>query len=530
MQPGLAENWAMQSPGQQLRYYVCGPRSTELHDADLCVYGGTSAGVAAAVQAARLGLKVMLVENSAHLGGLSASGLGLTDFGNRAALGGLPIEFYRSIGRHYGADEELRFEPRVAESVFERWVRDAGISVCRREFLQEVQMDGSKVLGIRLESGREVRARQFVDATYEGDLLAAAGVTFTVGREGNDVYGESINGMIVRSKHQFEFPVDPYRKEGDPGSGLLPGIERGTDFSAGRGDDRIQAYNFRMCLTKEPKNRIPFPRPARYDRNEYELLARYFKAGWRDLFAKFDWIRGGKTDTNNHGAVSTDFIGRNHRWPHAYYAERERLFQQHVTYQQGLQWFLANDLAVPADLRNEYAQWGLARDEFTSTGGWPHALYVREGRRMVGDYVMTEADCRGDRRSNEPIALGAYGMDSHNCRRMVLDGRLCNEGDVQAAGFSPYPIALRALLPRRGQCSNLVVAVCVSASHIAYGSLRMEPVFLALGQAAGVVAELACRENCATHDLPYAAVRERLQAAGQVLELPAQLAVPNTIV
>jgi hypothetical protein len=520
----------MTSFPRQPRYYDPCPRSTETIVVDLCIYGGNAGGVAAAVQAARGGRRVVLVENSNHLGGLTASGLGLTDFGNKAVLGGLAREFYTRIGRHYGVEEELRFEPRVAEHVFETWAREANFRVLRREFLQSVNLTDRRISEIRLESGRIIRAGIFIDASYEGDLLAAAGVTFVVGREDNAVHGETINGMVIRGKHQFEFPVDPYRIRNTPASGLLPGIESGEDFSAGKGDRRIQAYNFRMCLTRDPKNRRPFLRPANYDRLEYELLARYFEAGWRDLFAKFDPIRGDKTDTNNHGAVSTDFIGRNHRWPEAGFAERENIFQAHVNYQQGLQWFLSHDSSVPADLREEYSQWGLAADEFVDTGGWPHALYIREARRMVGDYVMTENDCRGLRRAPDPVCLGAYGMDSHNCRRVILNGRLWNEGDVQEAGFKPYPISLRSLLPPRGECSNLIVATCLSASHIAYGSIRMEPVFLTLGQAAAICADLTLQEKCRTHDLPYAAVRERLLAAGQVLELSDADAVPNQVV
>ncbi|HEU5081240.1 MAG TPA: FAD-dependent oxidoreductase [Opitutaceae bacterium] len=499
-------------------------------DVDLCVYGGTSGGITAAVQARRDGLNVAVLENSNHVGGLSASGLGLTDFGNKDSLGGLAREFYHAVGRHYGEAEEWRFEPHVAERVFENWLREHEIPVYRREYLESVRLQGRRIEAIRLLSGLVVRARVFIDATYEGDLLAAAGVSHRVGREDNAVYGETINGMVIRQTHQFNAPVDPWRVEGAPGSGLLPGIEAVDDYAPGRGDERIQAYNFRMCLTNVADNRRAFERPLQYDQAEYELLARYFRTGWRDVFAKFDSIRGGKTDTNNHGAVSTDFIGRNHRWPRATFAERERLFQAHVTYQKGLQWFLANDPEVPADLRNAYGEWGLARDEFVETEGWPHALYVREARRMLGDYVMTEHDCRGTRRVEDPIAFGAYGMDSHNCRRLVREGRVWNEGDVQAAGFKPYPISFRALLPRRGECENLVVPTCVSASHIAYGSIRMEPVFMALGQSAAIIAAQALQENAPTQELGYAGVREALESAGQVVELPIDKAVENELV
>lgn len=493
--------------------------NNEVIEADVCVYGGTAAGVAAALQAARDGLRVVVIENSTHLGGMSAAGLGWTDFGNKDSVGGIAREFYRELGRHYGVAEQWCFEPHAAESVFDNWMRDAGVPVRFREFVADVVMEGERLRAIRLESGLQVRARVFVDATYEGDLMARAGVTFTVGRENNATYGETINGMQLRKKHQFDFPVDPYRTEGAPGSGLLPGIEDGNDFEEGTGDRRIQAYNFRMCLTREPGNRISFPKPAGYNRADYELLARYLRTGWSEVFAKFDPIPGKKTDTNNHGAFSTDFIGRNHAWPLASYREREAMFQAHVTYQQGLQWFLANDPAVPSAIREEYAQWGLPRDEFVATGGWPHALYIREARRMISDYVMTENDCRGARAARDAIALGAYGMDSHNCRRILHRGRLCNEGDVQEAGFKPYAISYRSIIPRRGECANLFVPTCVSASHIAYGSIRMEPVFMMLGQAAAIATKITLSENCTAQDVPYAGLREELTKAGQVLAI-----------
>lgn len=498
--------------------------------ADVCIYGGTAAGVVAAVQAARDGLQTVVIESSNHLGGMTAGGLGWTDFGNRHSVGGLAREFYRRLGRHYGVEEEWCFEPHAAESIFEAWLRETGTQVFRREYLMGVERDNARITRLHLASGLTVRARIFIDASYEGDLLARGGVRYTVGREGNALYGETLNGMQVHAKHQFDYPVDPYRIEGSPGSGLLPGIEPGNDYVLGGGDRRIQAYNFRLCLTRQADNRIPFPCPRGYEAGDYELLARYLRGGWNEVFAKFDPIRGGKTDTNNHGAVSTDYIGQNHAWPEAGYEERERIFQAHVRYQQGLQWFLSHDPRVPAPIRDAYAEWGLPKDEFVETGGWPHALYIREARRMRSDYVMTEHDCRGTIQAEDPVGLGAYGMDSHNCRRLLIDGRLRNEGDVQAAGFPPYGISWRALIPRPGECVNLIVPVCVSASHIAYGSIRMEPVFMVLGQSAAIAASLALDENCAVQDLPYTALREQLLQAGQVLQVAGAAARANEIV
>lgn len=516
----------------QLSYYKPHSHSPrhDLPEVDLCIYGGTAAGVAAALQAARLNLSVVVIESGNHVGGVTTSGLGWTDFGNKETVGGLAREFYRQIGRHYGTPEAWYFEPHVAEGVFKQWLAEAEVPVLFREYLAGVGMDGKRIVSLRLESGREVRARMFIDATYEGDLLAAAGVSHTVGREGNLRYGETLNGMQIREKHQFNYPVDPYRQPGVPSSGLLPGIDPAQDFVAGAGDDRIQAYNFRMCLTNVPDNRLPFKQPPGYDRAAYELLARYFRGGWNEVFAKFDPIPGRKTDTNNHGAVSTDFIGQNQAWPNAGYAAREKIFQAHVTYQQGLQWFLSHDEAVPTTIREAYAEWGLPRDEFTETGGWPHALYVREARRLLGDYVITEHDCRGSRRCDDPVALGAYGMDSHNCRRLIHQGRLWNEGDLQAAGFPPYPISYRSIIPRRGECPNLVVPVCVSASHIAFGSIRMEPVFMMLGQSATAAAAIALQERCAVQDVDYPGLSGHLRRAGQVLAVSDAAARANAIV
>lgn len=485
--------------------------------ADACVYGGTASGVIAAVQLGRLGRKVVLVNPSAHLGGMTTGGLSWTDYGNKAAIGGMAREFYRRCGTRYGVDEEWLFEPKVAEQVLNEMVSEAGVEVHHREYLKGVRMDGKRLVSLTTESGLTVVAKAFIDATYEGDLMARARVSFTVGREDNRKYGETLNGVQYLDKHQFELPVSPYVVENDPASGLLPGIEPAATEPPGTGDHRIQAYNFRLILTQDPANRLPFPKPAGYDEKDYELTRRYLAAGWKGVFGKFDPIRGNKVDKNNSGATSTDYIGANYRWPTASYPERERIFQAHVRYVAGWFWFLANDPRVPEEVRNRMATWGLCKDEFTDTGGWPHQLYVREARRMVSDYVVTEHDCRGKVRAEDSVGLGSYGMDSHNCRRYVRDGKVYNEGDVQVGGFPPYPISYRAIVPRRGQCTNLLVPVCVSASHIAYGSLRMEPVFMVLGQSAAIAADMALTSGTSVQEVPYAELRERLLKAGQVL-------------
>jgi hypothetical protein len=501
--------------------------------ADLCVYGATSAGMGAALHAARSGLRVVVVNPAWNLGGMSAGGLGYTDVGNLHAIGGVAREFYQSVGKHYGTELQTLFEPHVAEDIFKGWVSGHGIEVRHGEFLLGAQKDGNRIRSITTESGLTVRAGMFIDAGYEGDLLARAGVRYRVGREDNREYGETLNGAQVPAAgnrgviadpyvNQFYLPVDPYITPGKPGSGLLYGIEPGPLAGAGEGDSRVQAYCFRMCLTQRRGNLAPFPKPAGYDPAHYELLRRYLAAGWRDLFRKFDPIPNGKTDTNNQGAVSTDLIGGSDGWPNGDYQARERIFQNHARWQQGLFWFLANEKCVPSEIRDRMAAWGLAADEFVATGNWPHQLYVREARRMAGDVVMTEHHCRAREVVDDPVGMAAYQTDSHHCRRFVRDGVVWNEGEVQMHGNPAYPISYRAIIPARGQCENLVVPACVSATHIAYGSIRMEPVFLLLGQSAAVAATLALREKCALQDLPYGTLRAALLAAGQVLETAMQ--------
>lgn len=494
-------------------------------EVDLCCYGTSPAAITAAVQARRLGRTVALVIHGEQLGGLTASGLGNTDIGNRGAIGGMAREFYRRVGEAYGVAEEWRFEPHVAERVFAGMLGEAGITPLLREFAERVLVVEGRIRETVFESGLVVRARYFIDASYEGDLMALAGVRHTVGRESNSQYGETLNGVQCLQYHQFDVPIDPYRREGDQSSGLLPGINPEPLAPAGSGDSRIQAYNFRLCLSQAP-DRIPFAEPDGYNPLDYELLARHLREGFaiERVFRKFDSIRNGKTDTNNWGAVSTDFIGGNWDFPEASYAVRERIFQEHVRWHQGLFWFYCADPRVPVPIQLRMRTWGLAADEFPATGGWPHQLYIRESRRMVSDYVITERDCRGERRAEDSVALGAYGMDSHNCQRVVVMGRVRNEGDVQVVGFPPYPISYRSIVPRRGEVENLLVPVCVSASHIAYGSVRMEPAFMILGQSAALAAELAMRaQDQAVQEVPYAGLRRLLDRAGQVVEWTADL-------
>lgn len=501
-----------------LRYYQ--PEKAErkgLLDTDICIYGATAGGISAALQAHRSGKKVVLLEPEGHVGGMTASGLSLTDSGIKDSIGGLARDFYRECGEHYGAEEEWKFEPHVATGVFLGWLREAGIEVHFHQYLAHAVKEEGMLTEIVLESGLRVRARMFLDCTYEGDLMAAAGVSYAVGRESNDLHGETYNGVQIAKNHQFNLRVDPYVIPGDPSSGLLPGIEAGSLADEGTGDHRVQAYNFRLCLTRNPQNRIPFAQPEGYDEREYELLARYYEAGWKDELRKFDPIRGEKVDMNNYGGISSDFIGRNFAWPEATYAEREVMFQEHVRYQQGLLWFRANDARVPRQTREAVARWGLAADEFTETGGWPPRLYVREARRMKSDLVMTDRHCFGHDIVDDPIGMASYTLDSHNCRRFVQDGCVLNEGNVEVR-VSPFPIGWRSIRPRREEVGNLLVPVCLSASHIAFGSIRMEPVFMILGQSAAIAACLALDSRCAVQELPYPAIREELLRHGQVLE------------
>lgn len=505
------------APG--LRYHYPVPPSPGVLHSDICVYGGTSAGVAAAVRAARHGRSVVLVVFGRHLGGLTSAGLGATDSGRIDAIGGLSREFYRRVGAYYGRPESFGFEPHVAERVFEDWVGEEGIPVYREHRLSTVDMSGGRITALRTENGKVFRASVYIDASYDGDLMAAAGVANTVGREGNAVHGETLNGVQFRTGHQFQRTVDPYRVAGNAASGLLPGIQNEPPGTPGAGDHRIQAFNFRVCLTKAADRR-PFPRPPGYNPARYELLRRYLAAGVWDALRLNTPMPNGKTDLNNNGAVSTDNIGRNYDWPAGDYAARERIFQDHVTYQQGMLYYLANDPAVPAAVRAEVSAWGLPADEFAETGGWPHELYIREGRRMVSDYVVTEHDCRWTRKAPDPVGLASYNMDSHNCARVVVDGAARNEGDVQVAPAGPYGISYRAIVPARGECANLVVPVALSASHIAFGSVRMEPVFMLLGHAAASAADLALDTGRALQDVDYPTLRRGLLADGMVLTWP----------
>jgi FAD dependent oxidoreductase len=529
------------------------PRLSMAESFDMVVYGGTSAGVISAVQAKKMGKSVVIVGPDKHLGGLSSGGLGMTDSGRKEVIGGLALDFYHRIWKEYQKPENWKFEqanqfkgkgqgipavdsesktmwlfePHIAEKVFEDYVQEFSIPVHRDEWLDRkkgVKKEGEKIVAITMLSGTTFSGKIFVDATYEGDLMAAAGVDYHVGREANSVYGEQWNGVqvgVLHHGHHFAVlkkKVSPYVIPGDPKSGLLPRISPDPPGEYGQGDKRVQAYNYRFCATDHPDNRTPFPKPEGYDPKQYELMLRIYEAGWTQTFHKFDMIPNRKTDTNNHGPMSTDNIGMNYDYPEATYERRKEILREHRTYQQGWLYFIANDPRVPKELQEEMKKWGLPKDEFLDNAHWPHQIYVREARRMIGKFVMTENELMKKKPTPDSIGMGSYTIDSHNIQRYVTpEGYVQNEGDI-GVSIRPYGIAYGALVPKKGQVNNLLVPVAASCSHIAYGSVRMEPVFMILGQSAATAGVIAIDSQIAVQDVPYSQLRPKLLEAGQILE------------
>lgn len=528
----------------------------EVHRADIIIYGGTSSGIASAVATSRGGKSVLLLVPGKHLGGLTTGGLGATDIGNKAAIGGIAREFYERIHRHYAKPEawtwesapdasaaagqerskdplvattgrptRWTFEPHVAMAIYREMLAEAKVEPIFGPGLARVERDGRRITSISMENGDIYQGRMFIDATYEGDLMAKAGVSYTVGRESNAQYGETLNGVRAETKyHQFKVAVDPYVRPGDPSSGLLPYIQPGDGGTPGSGDKAVQAYNYRLCMTSVDANRVPWSPPPGYDEKKYELLARYLEARVasgrpakvRELMAPSP-MPNGKTDTNNNGPFSTDFIGMNYLYPDGDYATRTRIEKEHENYIRGFLYFLSSNPRVPQALRDEMNTWGLAKDEFRDTDNFPPQMYVREARRMVSDYVMTEHDCRWERKAADGVGLGAYGMDSHNCQRLAKGGRAENEGDVEVGVSGPYPISYRSVAPKADECENLFVPVCLSATHIAYGSIRMEPVFMILGQSCAVAASMAIDDNVPAQKVDYGRLSATLKAQGQII-------------
>lgn len=538
--------------------------------ADVIIYGGTSAGISAAIQSARLGKSVVLIEPTNRLGGLTTGGLGQTDIGNKQVIGGIAREFYRNIKKHYedptnwiwqtrseyqdggqtrSADNEdamWTFEPSAALEVFHGMTKNMNIRIVYNQQLNResgvAKVDNS-IISISMESGDTYFGKMFMDATYEGDLMAAAGISYTVGRESNAQYGESLNGVQAQDygktllggisynsvHHDFIDRVDPYLVKGDPTSGLLPFVSEDSLGAEGSGDKGIQAYCFRMTLTDHPENKISFTKPDNYNELEYELLFRNYEAALgpiEEMYSYGDplvpWINSSmpnrKTDTNNQKGFSTDFIGQNWDYPEASYKEREKMINRHRHYQQGLMWTLAYHPRIPEKVREKVSKWGTCKDEYEREDGWQQQLYIREARRMISDYVMTQKNCEGIDVVDDPIGMAAYGMDSHHIKRYVnKKGYVANEGNVEASVKAPFPISYRSLVPKKEECNNLLVPVCLSASHIAFGSIRMEPVFMILGQSSATIACLAIDEGRAVQELDYQKLKKELIHQGQIL-------------
>jgi len=541
-------------------FLSCNSRNDKKQNsADVVIYGGTSAGISSAIQTARLGKTVILIEPSRRLGGLTTGGLGQTDIGNKQVIGGIAREFYQNIRRHYedsaswiwqdrseyrdggqtstdnNEDAMWTFEPSAALKVFYNMIQDLDINIVYNQRLNRasgVSKYASTIKSISMESGERYYGKMFIDATYEGDLMAATGISYTVGREPNSQYGETLNGVQANNKsttlsgylsanainHNFVEGVDPYIIPGDSSSGILPGINPGVEED-GSGDNHIQAYCFRMCLTDHPDNRIPFAKPEDYNEMDYELLFRNYEAGYN----RIPWINSKmpnrKTDTNNRDGFSTDYIGHNYDYPEADYADRERIIQKHLSYQQGLMWTLANHPRIPTEIREEVSRWGTCKDEFNREDGWQQQLYIREARRMISDYVMTQKNCERIEIVSDGVGMAAYGMDSHHTQRYINSrGQVSNEGNVEAHVKAPFPVSYRSIVPKKEECTNLLVPLCLSATHIAFGSIRMEPVFMILGQSSALIACLAIEEGKAVQDLEYNRLKKELIKQAQIIE------------
>jgi hypothetical protein len=496
-------------------------RAQELKKVDICIYGGNSAGIIAAYTASKMGKSVVVIEPGKRIGGLTSGGLGYTDIGNKFAVTGLSLDFYRRIGAHYGKFESWLFEPKVALATFDSYVKRGNIEIWYESALVELTKEEGFIREIQVTdpnkkaaAKRRIQARVFLDCSYEGDLMAKTGVSYIVGREANSKYGETYNGVQVHQYHQFADGIDPYKIPGDKSSGLLWGISTASLAPIGSGDKLVQAYNYRICLTNQPDNLIPVTKPDDYRPERYELLLRHLQktpaASLRPIL-KMDLMPNNKTDINNNGPFSTDMIGENYEYPEADYLTRKAIEIKHTNYIKGLLYFIGNDERMPDHLRKEMQTWGYPKDEYLESNHWTPQLYVREARRMIGAYVMTQANCQGKEIVKDGVGMAAYTMDSHNTQRLVINGMVKNEGDVQIGGFGPYPISYRSLIPKKEECKNLLVPVCLSASHIAYGSIRMEPVFMVLGQSAAVAAAMAIDKSKAVQDIDVTALQEELK-------------------
>lgn len=429
---------------------------------------------------------------------------------------------------------------------------EAGVPVFFEHRLDRVERDGLRISKVVFENGDSARGKVFIDTTYEGDLMARAGVTHVAGREANAEFGEKLNGIQIgarASPHNFQWRVDPYVVPGDPSSGVIEGVD-GRVWSPsdhGKSDKLFQPFCFRVFATR--KDPMPWPKPEGYRRERYELLRRYVNAApspeWWNLVYSRGPLKLNEGDCNAAGPVSLDYVGGSTGWTEGSYEDRERIFQDHVVYQQGYLYCLANDPGIPAELRARVSQFGLPKNEFPETAGWPHELYVREGRRLRGDYVLTEHDCLGKTTVEDSVGLGSFIMDSHVVRRIIYktdkDAHITHlrtskpeeiteaqrnwkgdmvgvEGQFDYAVPKPYRISYRALRPKRDDCTNLLVPTVISSTHPAFGSSRMEPVFMILGQSAGAAAALAVESSIPVQDVDYPRLREILLKEGQLLD------------
>lgn len=510
---------------------------------DLCVYGGTASGVLAAYSAASMGLDVVVIEPTCRIGGMTTGGLGQTDIGNKQVVKGVALDFYRQLGAKYGTLESWVFEPSAAKQILDKYLDNPHIKLLTGYHFCSADKKGTEISSIRVAGGAEsadtlqFEAKWFIDCSYEGDLMAGSGVSYRTGREDNSEYGETWNGVHLLDGHQFPDGVDPYVEPGNPDSGLLWGISEQTLLPEGSGDNLAQAYNYRICLTDSVENRIPITKPENYDPSRYELLARLYAAqkDIRDVNRYFIWslMPGRKTDVNNRGAFSSDMIGMNYDYLEGSWERRQEIINAHKDYTLGLLYFTATDPRVNEDVQSYVKQWGLPKDEYTECGNWTPQLYIRECRRMVGEYVATQADCENKVIAPDGVAYAAYTMDSHNCQRIVIekDGKAMvkNEGNVEIHGGLPYPISYKSITPKREECTNLLVPVCCSASHIAYGSIRMEPVFMCLGQAAGMAVALATKDGLkAVQDVKAADINAIIDENPYLDGRPADIVIDDT--
>lgn len=518
--------------------------SDSADDYDIVIYGATSAGVIAAYTGKQMGKSVVIINPNEHIGGLTSGGLGQTDIGNKHAVTGISREFYRKLGKVYGTFEQWTFEPKEAEKLFREYLEKADVPVIVNKRIARVEKNGAAIQSVTIvntlgDAGAErtIKGKVFIDATYEGDLMPLAGVSYFVGREDNSVYNEALSGFQLpeyhkqSGYHQFPDGVSPYKIPGDPASGLLWGVSGNGPSATGAGDKLVQAYNFRICLTDSAENQVPITRPENYDSTKYELLVRLIEAqpSMRAINQYFIWspMPKRKTDINNRGGFSTDMIGYSHSWAEASHEERKKIYEDHYDYTKGLLYFMKTDSRVPDTLRNYIANWGYPKDEYLSNGHWTPQIYVREGRRLIGAYVMTERNCRSEEIVEDGVGMAAYTMDSHNTQRIVVNGMVKNEGNVEVGGFPPYPISYRALVPKREECSNLLVPVGLSSSHIAFGSIRMEPVFMVLGQSAAVAASMAIDAGAAVHDVDIKALQKELKENPLADGSPAEIVVDD---